>query len=196
MGKKAITTAKNLKRELDKIDREIGEKVKDKVYGSVFAVQIGMWEKGQAIGGRVGGVTPEEINWSELHRDTGRDRKDLKRWYLIWLKCPDKDKYLGIAEEIAKAQTDNWFKKMQALGNGHKQKALPEVINEDTRVNEFLKCLSQHYFYRKDWGDLEPVTIWIEQCKPCMKTALCRQVVSVIHEYFRRWDKKHKESKE
>ncbi|GAH68254.1 unnamed protein product, partial [marine sediment metagenome] len=72
----------SLKQELDKIDSEIIEIASGYLQEGRYTVLIGIWRKGEAVGGSI--AIDTSISFRELERQTGRDRKDLKRWHDLY----------------------------------------------------------------------------------------------------------------
>jgi len=103
----------SLKGKLDTIDEKTMKIAIDGYYNSRLAIEIGMWEKGEAVAGTFRGVNVP-LSWHQLERETGRQRHHLKRWHQLYLKYSDKKKYLSIAEEKAKRWTDRTLATSQA----------------------------------------------------------------------------------
>lgn len=97
--------ALNLREKLDEIDHRITAEVFDGFYQSRLRLLVGMWEKGKAIGEYRGVNSPS--SYRELEEQTGRDHHSLKRWHDLYLKYPEKDKYLSLAEK----QAEQWTQK-------------------------------------------------------------------------------------
>jgi len=105
-----LQTQINLKQKLDKIDKQVYGEVFEGFCGSRLRILIAMWEKGEVIisdfrGGKI-------RTWNKLSIETGRSDKSLKRWHDLYKKCPDKEKYIRIAEK----QAEEWTEKVLKLG--------------------------------------------------------------------------------
>jgi len=179
-----IDTGEKLKTALDLVDMDVIKKVSSSFEQSRLKIELGMWDKGEKISSYFRGVKSEP-SWNELSKITGRSDKSLKRWFDIFRGCPDRQAYFSVAEKLA----EEWTKKFllssaacltQVVSNG-----LPKPEGED-RGLEFFKCLAGHYDGR------EPDEIWLAECQGCLKIGLCRQIVSITQEFFKRWDKEHK----
>ena len=179
-----IKSGEELKTRLDLIDRDVVKAVTDGYKQSRLRIELGMWDKGEAVSGVFTGVkTPP--SWRELERQTGRDHKALKRWFDIFMEYSDRMVYLPIAEKKAEKWTKETLLSSVAYLVQGVSDSLPKIKGEDRGV-EFFKCLASHYNGR------EPDEIWLAECQGCLKIALCRQIVSITQEFFKRWDKEHK----
>jgi len=108
MAKHQIVKAKRkltLKQQLDKIDTETFEKAYDGFYESRLAIELNMWEKGEAVGQYRGG----KLTYYRLEKETSRHHDSLKKWHQLYLKYPSREKYLPFAESKAKQWTDRAF---------------------------------------------------------------------------------------
>jgi len=97
-----------LKDRLDEIDNEVKEKTFDNFYGSRLRILIGKWEKGEAISEQFRGVECSPT-YRQLERETGRRNTSLKTWHELYIKYPDRNDYLPIAEEEAQSWTNKVF---------------------------------------------------------------------------------------
>lgn len=182
-----IKNGEELKTRLDLIDRDVVKSVSNSFEQSRLKIELGMWDKGEKISSYFRGVKSEP-SWNELSKVTDRSDKSLKRWFSIFRDCPDRQAYFSVAEKLA----EEWTKKFllasaacltQAVSNG-----LSEPKVEDRGLGIF-KCLASHYNGR------EPDEIWLAECQGCLKIGLCRQIVSITQEFFKRWDKGHRGGK-
>lgn len=105
---------KTLKQQLDAIDQEIINDIADKSYDFYFKTQIGLWSKGKAIGHSMGGVVCP-INWTKLEQETGRDHRSLQKWYELYAKNQDEEKFQEKAKQIAESQTLKRLAGIEAL---------------------------------------------------------------------------------
>ncbi len=59
---------------------------------------MGMWEKGEAIAAQFTGVKCAP-SYRELERETGRRDISLKKWHKLYLRYPDREEYLLVAQD-------------------------------------------------------------------------------------------------
>ena len=110
-----VVARKGLKDRLDKIDREVVAKGKDKVVALWLLEKQAMWRKGRevlraypelekpAVGGR--GVS---AGFAELERLTGRYRETISKWVKLFLAHEDEKSFLEWAKEQAPKVLEKW----------------------------------------------------------------------------------------
>jgi len=59
-----------------------------------------MWEKGAAVAGHFTGVDCPP-SYRQLERETSRKHISLKKWHKLFLKYPEKELYLPVAQDKA-----------------------------------------------------------------------------------------------
>ena len=94
----------DLKQQLDEIDEQVTKEAFEGFYGSRLRILMGMWEKGERVSKYRGGVYLD-TSFRELERQTGRSGEYLKAWHDLYLKYPNKNDYLPIAEKQAEQWT-------------------------------------------------------------------------------------------
>lgn len=104
-----------LKEQLDEIDNATREKQTRDGLGAFYLFALdnedGQWQKGRAVAGGNTEINPPV--WRELERETGRDHKDLKRWFELYQKWQDHDRFL---KEYAEPKAKRWAeRRMRAL---------------------------------------------------------------------------------
>ena len=100
----ALIPMDSLKEKLDQID----DKIYKEFLGSRLKILIRMWEKGNTIGKYRGG----KFTYYELEKETGRSHQSLKKWHDLYLKHPNKQKYIT---EVAGPKAEDWAKKALLL---------------------------------------------------------------------------------
>lgn len=92
----------DLKQKLDEIDSEVIAIATEYLQEGRYTVLIGMWQKGEAIGGSIG-IEPQRRGiFTELERKTGRNHSDLKKWHDLYKEYSDFEAYKKVALEKAK----------------------------------------------------------------------------------------------
>ena len=115
----------DLKDVLDAIDARVTEKAMAGYYELRLDILLGMWEKGEAVAGEFTGANSPE-SYRQMETETGRDHKSLKKWHRLYLKYPDRNDYLPVAQE----QATQWAEKA-TLGS---EKTSPPALESGPHV--------------------------------------------------------------
>lgn len=99
-------TTLSLKEQLDKVDEIVKRSAYDGFYYSRLNIKVGMWEKGKIVA-EYRGV--KSASFYQLEKETSRQRESLKQWHDLYEQYPDRDVYIGIAEEKARAWANRVF---------------------------------------------------------------------------------------
>jgi N6-adenosine-specific RNA methylase IME4 len=119
VAKTGVAKIGSLKDRLNEIDMAVMGEIYEPFTASRQRILVGMWEKGEAIGGHFRGVKCPP-SYRELERQTGRKHISLKKWHDLYEKYPDKEEYI---EKYARPRAEAWAGK--ALGLGSPPPALP-----------------------------------------------------------------------
>lgn len=93
----------SLAERLDAIDEAVKGQVLDGFSSSRLAIELGMWDKGEAVDGEFTALKSPAMDktYRQLSRQTGRNHESLKKWRELYLAYPSREVYLPIAEERA-----------------------------------------------------------------------------------------------
>jgi len=130
MTKKLVTL--DLKKRLDEIDDAVVGDVRGAYYDSRLRIEMGMWEKGEAIGVFRG---VKNLSWYRLEKETGRRHQNLKGWHDLYEKYPQRELYLPIAEKRAA----EWTQK--ALSSPSWQPMLSSASHEWYTPEQYLEAV-------------------------------------------------------
>lgn len=125
-----IRRTQNLQKQLDEIDKKVVKAVENGLFTSKLGILVGMWEKGEVIELlKFRGVEfSNQPSYYALEKETGRTQPSLKKWHQLYLKYPDKQQYLFLAEKNAHKWTDKILEKIK------EQKTL--ISNEPPQIEQ------------------------------------------------------------
>jgi len=134
-----ISKRKKLQEKLDEIDEKAIQKATVGFYESRLAIEMSMWEKGEAIDAEFRGVKSAK-SYYQLEKETDRQRESLKKWHKLFLKYPTKKKYLPIVQEKAHTWTNKALsgqsESLVSKLTGNEENYTPEAIIQ--KVKEVL----------------------------------------------------------
>ena len=121
-----VKTVDSLKKKLDEIDKETKIRQMKDGFGAFYLYALdneeGQWGKGKEVAVYKKVFTATSFN--ELGKQTGRDREDLKRWYELYQKWPNKQKFM---KEYAEPKARKWAERRMSSLLGRDQQSVPEI---------------------------------------------------------------------